>query len=107
MTKSVSRFVAAGLLSGVGFLPAVSAQSKPDFSGTWILESSPSGPEIPRTLTVSHTLATTNVRGEPIRPAFNTVRITRTIANDTLSETHQIGVEGGIIGGIAPGPGGP
>ena len=106
MTKSVSGMVAAGLLSGVAFLPALSAQSEPDFSGTWILSSS-SGPEVPRTLIVSQTLATTNVRGEPIRPAFDTISITRTVANDPLSETHKIGVEGGIIGGIAPGADGP
>jgi hypothetical protein len=100
--------VAAGLLSGVGFLPALSAQSGRDFSGTWILDSSsPSGPEIPRTLTVSQTLATTNVRGEPIPPAFRSISITRTTANGTTADTHTIGVEGGIIGGIVPGPGGP
>ena len=107
MTNHLYRYAAAGVLAGVGFLPALSAQGKPDFSGTWILESSPSGPEVPRTLTVSQTLMTTNARGEPIPPAFSTIRIARGTANDTNAETHTIGVEGGISGGIAPGPDGP
>lgn len=49
---------------------ALAAQDKPDFSGSWTLESGSPGADIPRTLSVSQSLVRTNVRGEPVRPFF-------------------------------------
>jgi hypothetical protein len=95
------------LLAMVAVAP-LSGQDSPDFSGTWALESAPVGePDVPQTMSVSQVLVTTNVRGEPMRPFFKELTITRIIANGALSETHQIGVVGGSISGRVGGAEGP
>jgi hypothetical protein len=74
-------------------------QDKPDFSGTWILESGPSGPDIPQTLLVRQSLVRTNVRGEPMEPFFKEIAITRALPSGTRSDTYPIGVDGGTVRG--------
>ena len=101
------RLAALSLLATVA-VALLSAQHTPDFSGTWVLESGPTGePDAPQTISVSQVLATTNVRGEPMRPFFKEVRITRVIANSTRSQTYQIGVVGGSTSGRVGGAEGP
>jgi hypothetical protein len=80
------------------------AQDTPDFSGSWVLESaSPSAADIPRALSVAMSLVRTNVRGEPMNPFFKDITVVRELANGTSSETFQIGVVGGSLGGTVAG----
>jgi hypothetical protein len=80
------------------------AQDTPDFSGHWALESaSSSTADIPRALSVTMSLVRTNVRGEPMNPAFKDITVARELANGTSAETYQIGVEAGSVGGTAGG----
>ena len=85
----------------------IAAQDKPDFSGSWILESRSTDADIPQTLSVSQSLVLTNVRGEPMTPAFKDITVTRVLATGTRSDTYQIGVVGGTFSGRADGSEGP
>jgi len=100
MTNHLSGYVAATVLAGVGLLRAQSAQGKPDFSRTWILESTLTGPDVPQTLSVTQPLVTANVRGEPMPPTYLRITITRTFGSNPVTEVHHIGTMGGIVGGI-------
>ena len=75
----------------------LAAQDKPDFSGSWTLESRSSGPEIPQTLLVSQSITRTDVRGEPTKPFFKDITVTRALASGTHSDTYEIGVMGGTV----------
>lgn len=79
------------------------AQDRPDFSGSWVLESGSPGPDVPQALSVSQSLVRANVRGEPMTPFFKDITITRSLPGGTRSETYQIGVEGGTVSGRAAG----
>jgi hypothetical protein len=80
---------------------ALGAQDQPDFSGRWILESpSQTAPDIPRVLSVRQLLVRTNVRGEAMEPFFKDIDIDREFETVTRSETHQIGVMGGVVPGV-------
>lgn len=80
------------------------AQDTPDFSGHWVWESaSPSAADIPRALSVTMSLVRTNVRGEPMNPFFKSITVVRELANGTSSETYEIGVVGGSLGGSVAG----
>ena len=81
----------------------LAAQDKPDFSGSWILESGASGTDTPLALSVSQSLARTDVHGEPMLPFFKDITVTRALASSTRSETYQIGVVGGTVSGRADG----
>jgi hypothetical protein len=94
------------MLAAVG----LAAQDKPDFSGRWVLAGSePSGPDIPRALSVRQSLVRTNVRGEPMNPFFKDIAVDREFESGTRSETYQIGVVGGFVSGLSArgGPDGP
>ena len=79
----------------------VQAQDGVDFTGRWILESpSSASAETPRALSVRQSLVTTNVRGEPMRPFFKDISIEREVEGSTRAETYQIGVVGGVVGGL-------
>jgi hypothetical protein len=79
----------------------VRAQDGIDFTGRWILESpSAASAETPRALSVRQSLVTTNVRGEPMRPFFKDITIEREVEGSTRAETYQIGVVGGVVGGL-------
>jgi hypothetical protein len=100
---AVAIIAALTLSTGPGF-----AQDKPDFSGSWVLASGPSGADVPQALSIRQSLVRTNVRGEPITPFFGDIAITRTLAAGTSSETFTIGViagsvTGGVIAGAASG----
>jgi hypothetical protein len=80
------------------------AQEQPDFTGRWILESpSRPSPDAPRALSVRQALVSTNIRGEPMKPFFKAITIEVEVEGSTRSETHQIGVVGGVVGGLASG----
>jgi hypothetical protein len=77
------------------------AQAKPDFSGSWVLASSPTDPDVPRALSIQQPLVRTNRRGERVTPYFFDITVTRTLPTGTPSETFSIGVEGGFVPGTA------
>ena len=85
----------------------LSAQQGTDFSGNWVLaESSASSELIPDRLTVRQPVTTTNALGKPVPPMYRTIEVTRHFANSVQEATYQIGVSGGVVGGLAgvPGP---
>ena len=89
------------VLSPLASQPA--AQDKPDFTGTWVLESGASAADVPQDLVINQSLSRTNVRGAPMQPFFREITITRTLATGTPSETYAIGIAGGTISGVGPG----
>jgi hypothetical protein len=82
----------------------LAAQDKPDFSGSWVLESGaqPVG-DIPQALSISQLLARTNVRGEASEPFFKDITVTRLLETSTRSDTYQIGTLGGTLSSEANG----
>ncbi len=79
----------------------VQAQDGVDFTGRWVLETpSLASAETPHALSVRQSLVTTNVRGEPMRPFFKDITIERQVEGGSRAETHQIGVVGGVVGGL-------
>ena len=90
-----------GVVLTVLVASSLPAQGGPDFSGRWVLESpSPPAPDTPKALSVRQSVASTNVRGEPMRPFFKAITIDREFESGTRSETHQIGVRGGVVPGL-------
>jgi hypothetical protein len=97
--RLVARAASIALITLAGVL--VQASDGVDFTGRWILESPPPAPAgTPRALSVRQSLVTTNVRGEPMRPFFKDIIIDREVDGATRHERHQIGVVGGVVGGI-------
>src|SRR5262245_4825656 len=85
---------------------AVAAQDKPDFSGRWVLVSSSTpDPSAAQTLAVRQTVTRTNVRGGPMQPFFSALIVERQFADRAATATYQIGVQGGMVGGIVGGGG--
>jgi hypothetical protein len=94
-----------GWLSILAMLVAatVAAQDKPDFSGRWILETSAgAGPDGARALTVRQPVVRTNVYGAPMPPFFKALSVDRQFGTDIVTETYQIGIEGGMVSGLSP-----
>lgn len=91
--------VATSASSQVRAVTEVSAPDKPDFSGTWILQSPPDGGRGAASLSITQTLSHTNVRGEPVKPHYKEITITRRSGAGTQTETLQIGVVGGAVPG--------
>ena len=78
----------------------LAAQGQPDFSGRWMLESpAQAAPDIPLALSVRQSLVRTNVRGEAMKPFFKDINVDREFESGTRSETHHIGVTGGVVPG--------
>lgn len=77
------------------------AQNKPDFSGRWILVSPrQSDLDIPSALSVRQTLVQTTIHGNPMEPFFKDIAVDRQFESSTRSETHLIGVVGGVVPGF-------
>ena len=78
----------------IAFVVTLFAQEKPDFSGRWVL--SPSAVvdrDVPQSLTVKQVVARTNV--------FEDITIVREFADHARTDTYQIGIVGGTIGGVS------
>src|SRR6476646_8696313 len=103
MKCDLIRHQAACFVVVVSLTEPLAAQEKPDFSGSWILESGASGTDIPQALSVRQALVRTNVRGEPMQPFFKDITVTRVLASSTRSETYQIGGVGGSVSSRADG----
>ena len=79
---------------------AVAAQDKPDFSGQWALVTAvPSTANAASRLTVRQPTARANVFGAPMTPTFTTLTVERVFGDRSTTETFQIGIQGGIVGG--------
>ena len=79
---------------------AVAAQDNPDFSGRWVLVSSSTpDPAAAQTLTVRQTVTRTNVFGRRIEPFFSALIVERQFGDRAATDTYQIGVQGGAVGG--------
>jgi hypothetical protein len=84
----------------VGVATAVAAQDKPDFSGQWeLVATEPSSAGAASRLTVWQPITRANVFGAPMKPAFLELSVERTFADRTTTDTHQIGIQGGMVGG--------
>jgi hypothetical protein len=80
------------------------AGDKPDFSGYWILESQwQPTPDIPRALSVHQSLVRTNVYGQPMTPFYKDLTVERASESATRSDRYEIGVLGGVVGGLGNG----
>ena len=99
MGKALRVVVLAALIGS-----SLAAQDEPDFTGRWVLESpSQPSPDIPAALSVRQSVVSKNVRGEPMKPFFRDITVVRELANRTSSETYEIGVVGGSLGGSVAG----
>jgi hypothetical protein len=85
----------------------VAAQRGTDFSGTWVLDETQvlPAPDIPQRLVVEQPLTTTNVRGEPMPPAYLTLEVKRYLGDVVQHDLYRIGLIGGTVSGL-PGPSG-
>ncbi len=79
---------------------AIAAQDTPDLSGTWVLESTvPPAAGVPRAITFTPSIVRTDVRGEPVKPFVKELTVTRVASDGARSETYQLGVVSGRVGG--------
>lgn len=86
---------------------SVRAQDKPDFSGHWVLENPQEfTSDIARALTVRQSIEGSTARGTPMEPFFSDLTVEREFSTGARSESYQIGVVGGVVGGVdRAGPG--
>jgi len=83
---------------------AAAAQQGTDFSGRWVLVSSAvADPNAARSITVRQPVTRTNNLGAPMPPAFLQLIVEREFADRVTTETHAIGLQGGMVGGIVGG----
>jgi hypothetical protein len=81
----------------------LAAQEKPDFSGSWVLESgAQSAGDIPKALLVNQSIVRTNARGEPMKPFFRDITVTRYFVAGTRTDTYIIGTQGGVVTVLPP-----
>ena len=96
LSTTVPIGVALALCAGLGQVP-----THPDFTGQWVVDSpATAGSDAVVTLTVQQPVSRTNVRGEPIPPAYLSITIRRARASGTTEESRQIGTVGFTVGGV-------
>jgi hypothetical protein len=94
------RSISCACLSLLSLVAVVAAQDKPDFSGQWeLVATAASSVDAASRLTVRQPIARTNVFGAPMKPAFATLTVERAFGDRATTETFQIGIQGGIVGG--------
>jgi len=83
----------------------VAAQRGTDFSGSWVLDETQvrPAPDIPQRLVVEQPLTTTNLRGEPMPPAYLTLEVKRYLGDVVQHDLYRIGLIGGTTGGLVVG----
>lgn len=102
MTKLLAFACVTASVLAVG----TAAQRGTDFSGSWVLDETQvrSAPDISQRLVVEQPLTTmTNVRGEPMPPAYRTLYVKRYLGDVVQEGTYRIGLIGGTVAGIVPG----
>lgn len=95
----------ASCLTASLFAVALVAQRGTDFSGSWILDETQvrPAPDIPQRLVVEQPLTTTNLRGEPMPPAYLTLEVKRYLGNVVQHDLYRIGLIGGTTSGLVGG----
>lgn len=93
------RSLALAACLSVTFLAGLDAQTGTDFSGTWVLETADSA-TVPQRLVVQQPVTTTNARGAPMPPAYLWLTVERWFRNGVQKDSYQIGVIGGVVGGL-------
>jgi hypothetical protein len=90
------------ILASLLFAATLIAQRGTDFSGSWVLDETPvrPAPDIPQRLVVQQPVTTTNLRGAPMPPAYLTLMVTRYLGDVVQQDDYQIGLSGGIVGGL-------
>ena len=83
----------------VAFLVGLDAQTGADFTGTWVLETADSA-TVPQRLVVRQPITTNNARGAPMPPAYLWFTVERWFGNEVQKDSYQIGVIGGVVGGL-------
>jgi hypothetical protein len=79
------------------------AQTHPDLSGHWVLVGASGSPtEIAQTLTIQQTVVDKNASGGPMAPYVSALSVSRDVDGVVHTETLKVGMEGGVIGGVAP-----
>jgi len=94
--------ILASCLTASVFAVTLIAQKGTDFSGTWVLDETQvrPAPDIPQRLVVQQPVTTTNVRGEPMPPAYLTLKVTRYLGDVVQQDEYRIGTLGGTVGGL-------
>ena len=81
--------------------PQIAPASRSDFSGDWVLESASQAPaDVPRTLSVRQFQLAKRSSDGSTKVTLTSIAIERTLETGSVSETHQIGIRGGTVGGI-------
>ena len=76
-------------------------QGTPDLSGRWVLEErSPRAPDVPRVISVSQSIARTNVRGETMKPFVKELTVARELDDGSRSDMYRVGTVGGSTPGM-------
>jgi hypothetical protein len=90
--------------AAIAIAVSAAAQDQPDVSGRWVLVSSAvADPNAARSLNIRQPVRVTNALGAPMAPYFLELIVEREFADRVTTETHKIGVGGGMVGGIAGG----
>ena len=95
-------------MSAAGFvfalvLAASQLPAEPDFSGRWRLDRTEGAEPAAAELVVEQSITRTNVRGEPMRPYYSSLRVERHFQDGVRTATYQVGILGGSVGGIVAG----
>jgi hypothetical protein len=100
----MTRLAGVPWILSLAIAASAAAQDQPDFSGRWVLVSSAvADPNAARSLNIRQPVRDTNALGAPMAPHFLALIVEREFADRVTTETHQIGVEGGIVGGTVGG----
>lgn len=97
----MTKLLAVACLTASVLAVTLVAQRGTDFSGSWVLDETHvrPAPDTPQRLVVEQPLRTTNVRGEPMPPAYFTLNVTRHTAAVVREDHYDIGITGGVVSG--------
>ena len=80
-----------------------SSQTRPDFSGRWVLVDSINTPaDLPRSMSVQQPLVTKNQLGQPMPPTYFKLTIERYFVAGSRTEAYFIGTQGGVVTVLPP-----
>ena len=99
MIENAIRSAVVWVVFAAAFGGSLAAQDKPDFSGSWSLESKVNGADIPQALSVTQTVVRANVRGEPMTPFYKDLTVRRVFASGPQVEAYVIGTLSGTVAG--------
>jgi len=99
--RTLSELAALWSVLAVALLSASTGQNRPDFSGRWILiDPTQVYSEVATELVVEQSVNNKSLTGMPIHPGLVTMTVERRSPAQVRSSTFQIGVVGGVVGGL-------